>query len=102
VSVFDRLVLNQAAHLLPGGTPERQFIQKLRKALREYDRATKPDLRRNNGRGHRVDPEVVKKAVGLVGRGRSIRQAAKEAGTSYGTVWLALQRATTASRPRGR
>lgn len=92
MSVFDKLIINRASHLTAEGTPEHQLIATLRKALKDYDRATKVDGRRNNG-NKRVDPTLVQRAVAMVKRGISIRRAARDTCISFTTLWTALQKA---------
>ncbi len=71
-------------------TPEKVLIAALRKALKDYDRATRPDGRRLNGT-RRVDPQAVAKGLKLLKRGTSIRKAAAEVGVSFGTLWIAKE-----------
>lgn len=89
-AIFDKLAVKRPT---TRGTPEHKLITALREALKEYDRATKADGRRANGK-RRSDGRfrlAVAVAAGLVReKGWSIRKAAAVQGVSYGAVWNAL------------
>jgi hypothetical protein len=91
MSALDRLLTQRTKT----GTPEHRFVEAVRAALKAYDRVTKVDLRRFNGKRARRDgrfTQAVQKAVERVRHGASIRAAARAEGVSYGTVWNALKR----------
>ncbi len=77
-------------------TPEKVLISAMRLALREYDRATKPDGRRRNG--HRVDPSKVQDGMALIRAGMSIRRAARVVGVGFGTLWVAKEKMKASRR----
>lgn len=85
MSVFDKLAARPSSTSSTNEAQER-FIVAVLKAAREYDRATKPDGRRNNGK-KRVDPRSVERGLEMVEQGNSIRSAARIVGVSFGTLW---------------
>ena len=101
--VLDRLIVQRAAHLFGKGTPEKRLVEDIRAALQRYDRETKLDGRRHNGTKVITDAQRTE-ALRAHLQGDSIREAAKRAGVSYGTVWRELQRRGFTKRrlPTGR